>query len=122
FCRELDASDVQTLANHALNLPRVLAEGGKPLVLISSYRLTRSKAPHWVMVTDCDADFVYLHDPDIDHSLHRQAIDCQHLPVSHADFNRMSCFGTDKLRAAVIVYPSGPENLIVRRFHEPLWL
>ncbi|MEE4156013.1 GNAT family N-acetyltransferase/peptidase C39 family protein [Pseudomonas viridiflava] len=108
FCRELDASDVQTLANHALNLPRVLAEGGKPLVLISSYRLTRSKAPHWVMVTDCDADFVYLHDPDIDHSLHRQAIDCQHLPVSHADFNRMSCFGTDKLRAAVIVYPSGP--------------
>lgn len=106
FCRELDASGVQMLADHALNLPRVLAEGGKPLVLISSYRLTRSKAPHWVMVTDCDNDFVYLHDPDIDHSLHRQALDCQHLPVSHADFNRMSCFGTDKLRAAVVVYPA----------------
>ena len=34
----------------------------------------------------------------------RQAIDCQHMPVSHADFNRMSCFGADKLRAAVIVF------------------
>ncbi|KTB70737.1 MULTISPECIES: GNAT family N-acetyltransferase/peptidase C39 family protein [Pseudomonas] len=104
FCHELLTCGVETLPNRSLNLPRVLAEGGKPLVLISSYRLTRSKAPHWVMVTDCDSDFVYLHDPDIDHSLHRQAIDCQHLPVSHADFNRMSCFGTDKLRAAVIVF------------------
>ncbi|MCF5706183.1 GNAT family N-acetyltransferase [Pseudomonas syringae] len=104
FCRELQASSVETLASPSLNLTNVLAEGGRPLVLISSYRLTRSKAPHWVMVTDCDSDFVYLHDPDIDHSLHRQPIDCQHLPVSHVDFNRMSCFGTDKLRAAVIVY------------------
>ncbi|MCQ2990139.1 GNAT family N-acetyltransferase/peptidase C39 family protein [Pseudomonas tremae] len=104
FCRELDAAGVQSLPNRSLNLPGVLADGGKPLVLISSYRLTRSKAPHWVMVTDCDSDFVYLHDPDIDHSLHRQAIDCQHMPVSHADFNRMSCFGADKLRAAVIVF------------------
>ncbi|CAM3075700.1 ribosomal-protein-alanine acetyltransferase [Pseudomonas floridensis] len=110
FCRELDASGVQRLTNQSLNLPKVLAQGGRPLVLISSYRLTRSKAPHWVMVTDCDSDFVYLHDPDIDHSLHRQAIDCQHLPVSHADFSRMSCFGTDKLRAAVIVYPVTPTD------------
>lgn len=104
FERELQASDVRQLHNQPLNLPRLLAEGGRPLVLISSYRLTRSKAPHWVMVTDCDQDFVYLHDPDIDHSQHRQALDCQHLPVSHADFNRMSCFGADKLRAAVIIY------------------
>ncbi|EKG31894.1 GNAT family N-acetyltransferase/peptidase C39 family protein [Pseudomonas avellanae] len=104
FCRELATSSVQTLPNRSLHLPRLLAEGGRPLVLISSYRLTRSKAPHWVMVTGCDSDFVYLHDPDIDHSLHRQAIDCQHMPVSHADFNRMSCFGADKLRAAVIVF------------------
>ena len=109
FCRELDSSSVSQLGSQPLNLPRLLAEGGLPLVLISSYRLTHSKAPHWVMVTDCDDDFVYLHDPDIDHSQHRQAIDCQHLPVSHADFNRMSCFGTDKLRAAVVLFAkTGP--------------
>ncbi|MCD5995781.1 GNAT family N-acetyltransferase/peptidase C39 family protein [Pseudomonas sp. CDFA 602] len=104
FCRELEAAQVQIRPNRSLDLQSLLDKGGRPLVLISSYRLTRSKAPHWVMVTDCDRDFVYLHDPDIDHSLHRQAIDCQHLPVSHADFNRMSCFGADKLRAAVIVF------------------
>ncbi len=78
--------------------------GGQPLVLISSYRLTRSKAPHWVLVTHYDEDFVYLHDPDVDHSQHRQPLDCQHIPVSHAEFDKMSRFGRSKLRAAVILY------------------
>lgn len=108
FCKELDASDVQQVLGGPLNLPRLLDEGGRPLVLISSYRLTRSKAPHWVMVTDCDEDFVYLHDPDVDHSQHRQAMDCQHLPVSHHAFDKMCSFGSSKLRAAVVLYPRSP--------------
>ncbi|MNE78745.1 hypothetical protein D3C80_1751800 [compost metagenome] len=91
-----------------------MAEGGQPLVLISNYRLTRAKAPHWVLVTGCDEDFIYLHDPDIDHSRHRQALDCQHLPVSHAEFQRMSLFGGNKLRASVILHDrhqaNGPNN------------
>ncbi len=104
FCTELQHSDVQQISGNQLDLARVLREGGQPLVLISSYRLTRSKAPHWVIVTDCDEDFVYLHDPDIDHSQHRQALDCQHLPVSHAAFDKMCAFGSNKLRAYVILY------------------
>ncbi|MCK9796630.1 GNAT family N-acetyltransferase/peptidase C39 family protein [Pseudomonas sp. MAFF 302030] len=106
FCRELDASDVQQVLGGPLHLQRLLNDGGRPLVLISSYRLTRSKAPHWVMVTDCDEDFVYLHDPDVDHSQHRQPMDCQHLPVSHGAFDKMCSFGSSKLRAAVILYPA----------------
>ncbi|WP_409284710.1 peptidase C39 family protein, partial [Pseudomonas protegens] len=103
FCKELDASEVQQVLGGPLDLPRRLSEGGQPLVLISSYRLTRSKAPHWVIVTDCDDDFVYLHDPDVDHSQHRQPMDCQHLPVSHGEFDKMCSFGSSKLRAAVIL-------------------
>ncbi|PZP77224.1 MAG: ribosomal-protein-alanine acetyltransferase, partial [Stenotrophomonas maltophilia] len=105
FCAELEQSDVQSLKRGPLDIPAALAAGGQPLVLISSYRLTRSKAPHWVIVTDCDEDFVYLHDPDVDHSIHRRQMDCQHVPVSHAEFDKMSRFGRRKLRAAVIVYP-----------------
>ncbi|MDF5829439.1 peptidase C39 family protein [Pseudomonas aeruginosa] len=60
-----------------LDIPRQLARGGQPLVLISSYRLTCSKAPHWVLVIHYDEDFVYLHDPDVDHSQHRQLLDCR---------------------------------------------
>ncbi|BBP76871.1 GNAT family N-acetyltransferase [Pseudomonas sp. Ost2] len=104
FEEELRQTDVEQVLGGALDLPRLLAAGGQPLVLISSYRLTRSKAPHWVIVTDCDEEFVYLHDPDVDHSQHRQPLDCQHLPVSHGEFDKMSAFGNSKLRAAVILY------------------
>ncbi|MFJ2478959.1 ribosomal protein S18-alanine N-acetyltransferase [Pseudomonas sp. NPDC087598] len=104
FTEQLDQSDVERVIGAPLDLPRLLDEGGQPLVLISSYRLTRSKSPHWVVVTDCDADFVYLHDPDVDHSQHRQAMDCQHVPVSHGEFEKMCRFGRGKLRAAVVLY------------------
>ncbi|KTC18705.1 ribosomal-protein-alanine acetyltransferase [Pseudomonas marginalis ICMP 9505] len=104
FEEALAASDVEQAVGGALDLPQLLREGAQPLVLISSYRLTRSKSPHWVMVTDCDDDFVYLHDPDVDHSQQRQPLDCQHLPVSHAQFERMCRFGSNKLRAAVLVF------------------
>jgi len=104
FSAQLEHSDVEQVLGGPLDLPRQLQAGGQPLVLISSYRLTRSKSPHWVMVTDCDEDFVYLHDPDIDHSQHRQPVDCQHLPVSHGEFDKMCSFGSGKLRAAVILY------------------
>ena len=104
FEEELAGSDVEQVFGGALDLPQVLSDGGQPLVLISSYRLTRSKSPHWIMVTDCDDDFVYLHDPDVDHSQHRQPLDCQHLPVSHGEFERMCRFGNNKLRAAVVLF------------------
>ncbi|MGH8383252.1 ribosomal protein S18-alanine N-acetyltransferase [Pseudomonas sp.] len=104
LCTELQSTDVVQLYSKQIDISRLLAEGGQPLVLISCFRLTRSKAPHWVLVTGCDEDFVYLHDPDIDHSRHRHALDCQHLPVSHDEFQRMSLFGGSKLRAAVILY------------------
>jgi hypothetical protein len=104
FTEQLQATDVERVIGGPLQLPRLLDAGGQPLVLISSYRLTRSKSPHWVIVTDCDDEFVYLHDPDVDHSQHRQPMDCQHLPVSHAEFEKMSSFGRGKLRAAVILY------------------
>ncbi|WP_268796669.1 GNAT family N-acetyltransferase/peptidase C39 family protein [Pseudomonas huanghezhanensis] len=104
FSRELAASTVEMLGNGALDLKSLKRNQALALVLISSYRLTRSKAPHWVLVTDADEDFVYLHDPDVDHGQQRQPLDCQYMPVSHREFAGMSCFGADRLRAAVIVY------------------
>ena len=105
FSRELADSTVRLLGSAALNLLHLQATQALALVLISSYRLTRSKAPHWVLVAGCDDDFVYLHDPDVDHSQQRRAMDCQYMPVSHQEFVGMSCFGADKLRAAVVLYP-----------------
>jgi hypothetical protein len=111
FSRELAESRVRHLGSAALNLLHLQASHALALVLISSYRLTRSKAPHWVLVAGCDDDFVYLHDPDVDHSQQRRAMDCQYMPVSHQEFVGMSCFGADKLRAAVVLYP--PNSTVV---------
>ncbi|MDD1015213.1 GNAT family N-acetyltransferase/peptidase C39 family protein [Pseudomonas rubra] len=103
FAMSLADTGVEQIIGAPLDLPAALSAGFKPLVLISSYRLTRLKAPHWVVVTGCDEEFVYLHDPDVDHSRQRQSLDCQHLPVSHTEFQRMSTFGRQRVRAAVML-------------------
>lgn len=107
FADSLAATDVEHVIAPTLDVCAALADGFWPLVLISSYRLTRLKAPHWVLVTGCDDDFVYLHDPDVDHSRQRHALDCQHLPVSHGEFQRMSAFGRQRVRAAVLLRARG---------------
>lgn len=112
FTTQMQDTDIERKIGNHLDLPRLLQAGGQPLVLISSYRLTRSKSPHWVVVTDCDEDFVYLHDPDVDHSQHRQPMDCQHVPVSHGEFEKMSRFGRGKLRAAVVVYARATPTIV----------
>lgn len=103
FSDALARTGVEQLLASGLDVRAALADGFKPLVLISSYRFTRLKAPHWVLVTGCDEEFVYLHDPDVDHSRQRRSLDCQHLPVSHAEFVRMSAFGRQRVRAAVML-------------------
>ncbi len=104
FTQALAERGVEQTYGAPLDIQATLAAGLKPVVLISSYRLTRLKAPHWVMVTGCDQTFVYLHDPDVDHSRHRRPIDCQHVPVTHREFQRMSAFGRQRARAAVLLY------------------
>ncbi|MFB1630142.1 peptidase C39 family protein [Pseudomonas sp. AP-1] len=103
FVEALSETDVQQVLAPGLDVRSALQAGFRPLVLISSYRFTRHKAPHWILVTGCDDEFVYLHDPDVDHSRHKRSLDCQHLPVSHAEFARISCFGTQRVRAAVLL-------------------
>ncbi len=103
FAQALAGTGVEQVLATGLNIRTAVDAGFKAVVLISSYRLTRSKAPHWVIVTGCDEEFVYLHDPDVDHSRQRRSLDCQHLPVSHREFERMSAFGRQRVRAAVML-------------------
>lgn len=103
FTHDLADTGVEQNINSTLDVRAALDAGFKPIVLISSYRFTRLKAPHWVMITGCDEEFVYLHDPDVDHSRQRSKLDCQHLPVSHGEFARMTVFGSRRVRAAVLV-------------------
>ncbi|MBC3767790.1 GNAT family N-acetyltransferase/peptidase C39 family protein [Neptunicella marina] len=77
-------------------------KGFVPIILISTYRMDRKKAPHWVAVTGYDEGCFYVHDPDPDEK-HQDVLDCQFLPIARQDFDRMSIFGSSRLRTAIIL-------------------
>jgi ribosomal protein S18 acetylase RimI-like enzyme len=72
------------------------------IILISTYLMDGKKAPHWVLVTGMDDECIYVHDPDVDEKF-EVALDCQHIPVAREHFAKMSTFGNDRLRTAIIL-------------------
>ncbi|MEZ5491145.1 MAG: GNAT family N-acetyltransferase/peptidase C39 family protein [Gammaproteobacteria bacterium] len=79
-----------------------LDDGALVLMLISTYRMDSRKAPHWVAITAIDDECLYVHDPDPT-EIEQSSLDCQHLPILRSDFDRMSVFGRNQLRTAVII-------------------
>jgi ribosomal protein S18 acetylase RimI-like enzyme len=86
------------------------SRGDNVLVLISTYRLDRKKAPHWVVLSGFDEICLYVNDPDIDSARFsvpsaevRHVMECQHLPIARDNFAAMSCFGASRLRTAIIL-------------------
>jgi len=84
------------------DLDTALKSGGIPVVLISTWQMDRKRAPHWVVVSAIDDQFIYLHDPDPDAEFQTE-LDCQYLPIARADFERMARFGKDRLRTVLII-------------------
>lgn len=76
--------------------------GAVPIVLISTYRFDRKKAPHWVAVTGYDERCIYVHDPDYDEA-DETPRDLQYIPVAAEDFGSMASYGSDRLRCAIIL-------------------
>ncbi|NVJ61885.1 MAG: peptidase C39 family protein [Gammaproteobacteria bacterium] len=72
------------------------------LILVSTYRLDGKKAPHWVVVTGMDNDCLFVHDPDQDEPT-QTSFDCQHIPIAHEDFERMSAFGSQRIKVGLIL-------------------
>ncbi len=77
-------------------------QGDVPLFLISTYKLDRTNAPHWVAMSGYDDDCIYVHDSSPDEDS-QTAFDCQYLPISRSDFDAMSCYGRSRLRTSVII-------------------
>jgi ribosomal protein S18 acetylase RimI-like enzyme len=107
FKRQADEQDIQVhYANITQNeLINSFKAGAIPLILISTFSMDRKKVPHWVVMSGFDDDCLYMHDSDPDE--HRQSeLDCQFIPIAREDFERMSCFGKNRLRTAVIIWPA----------------
>ena len=84
-------------------MERCLNQRKVPVVLISSYRLTREKAPHWIVVSAVDDDFVYIHDPEIKIERDESVTDKEYVPIDRAAFSRMARFGQSGVRAALLL-------------------
>lgn len=84
------------------------------MCLISTYRLDRSKAPHWVVITGTDEHCVYIHDPDPDtDTAVSRILDYQHVPIARDDFQRMTSYGKRRVQAAIVLRRRQPELELV---------
>ncbi len=87
----------------AAELGERLAAGQMAVVLISSWRIYREKFPHWVVVTGCSRDYVWVHDPYVDYEQDKRPVDCIDLPILRPEFERMSRYGKSGQRAIVLI-------------------
>ena len=79
-----------------------LSQGAAIVILISTYRMDGKKTPHWVTVTGMDDVCMYVHDPDPTEGSQIE-FDCQNIPIARGDFDKMSAFGAERLRTAVVL-------------------
>jgi ribosomal protein S18 acetylase RimI-like enzyme len=89
----------------AMEIEECLTGGGIPLVLISSWQIYKAKAPHWVVVTGFDDNFIYVNDPFVDHDEGETAVDSIHMPIQKEKFESMARYGRVGLQAMVVLYP-----------------
>ncbi len=82
-----------------------IKNGYLALILISSYKITKTKAPHWVALSGIDSNHIYLHDPDLHKG--KSIIDNCHIPVEKKEFSKMAKFGKSQLQAVVFIKKRG---------------
>ncbi len=77
--------------------------GEQIIMLISTYRLNRSKEPHWIWLVGLDSEFAYFNDPDVDVEEWKSPMDSIYVPVPLFDFEKMIKYGRNQYRAAILI-------------------
>jgi hypothetical protein len=79
------------------------------IVLVSGYQLMRSKVPHWVFAFGYEGNCVLVHDPAAKRNDHDAAVAAETYAVPWSEFERMTRFGPDHLRAALVIRKGPPQ-------------
>jgi hypothetical protein len=85
-------------------LMRAFDSGAVAIVLVSGYQLMRRKVPHWVFAFGYEGKCVLVHDPAAKRDEQDAAIAAETYAVPWGEFERMTRFGPDQLRAALIIH------------------
>jgi ribosomal protein S18 acetylase RimI-like enzyme len=83
--------------------------GAVAIVLVSGYRMVRRSVPHWVFAFGHEGRYVLVHDPAARRDDHGNALAPETYAVPAHEFSRMSRFGKDELRAAVVIRKGPPQ-------------
>ena len=86
----------------AADAASVLCRNIVPVTLVSTYRLTGGKAPHWVVVTGCSRKNVYVHDPDLD-SYRGRRRRAGNIAISREEFHLMSRYGKNLYSCTILL-------------------
>ncbi len=107
FMREIDAAPGITVHERPITLAEMetgFRKGAIPVVLISSYRLTGDKSPHWIVITGFDEGFVYFNEPYVDSDEGETETTCIGIPIPRAEFERMTRYGRSRQHATLMIH------------------
>ncbi|MGN6551105.1 MAG: peptidase C39 family protein [Pararhizobium sp.] len=91
------------------DIREAIREGKVVAVLVSGYLMFGKKVPHWVLAHGDDGRHIVVHDPWVEDEVGGTVADAANLPVPYAVFDRISRFGRNGLRAAVVLQGKGPD-------------
>jgi hypothetical protein len=86
-----------------------LGKGAVAIVLVSGYRMVRRNVPHWIFVFGCEGRHLLAHDPAARRDEHDNAIEPETYAIPSNEFDRMTRFGRDDLRAAILIRKGLPK-------------
>lgn len=106
FIHQIKDTDINVIIS-PLDIEQIdeILHRNKPIIaLISTWRLNRNKAPHWVFVSHSDKNFVYINDSDFDEELpYINEMENIELPIHRLTFLQMAKFGQKRLRCLLVI-------------------
>lgn len=107
YLQQINASDVELVEKELeiQSLVDALQQGAVAVALISTWRLNRNKAPHWVLLAGADERYIYISDPDSDREPWLSETDYIDVPVAYDEFKALAQFGRSRLRTVLILKP-----------------
>jgi len=105
FIREIGRSDIKLRERQlsTAEMEKAFRDGAIPVVLISSYRMTGDKSPHWVVITGIDERFIYINEPYVDIEEGETETTCIGIPIPRSEFERMTRYGRNRQFAALLI-------------------
>ena len=87
------------------DIAREMQRGKLAIVLISTYRLHGDRAPHWVVVTGYDSEFIYCHDPYEKFYIRNRKL-ARDVKIHIEDFRKMRRYGKNLYKCVLFIGPA----------------